>query len=70
MFLGWESNTSVWQKSTKLEGGNLSIGGGKSQVPHPLYETLHCVMMDCALYSDNATLGYSFNGSDREDIEA
>ena len=25
MLLGWESNTSIWQKSAKLEGGNLSI---------------------------------------------
>lgn len=31
---GWESNTSVQQKSTKLEWGNLSLG---VQVPHPLY---------------------------------
>ena len=40
MLLGRESNTSIWQKSAKLEGGNLSLGGGKSLVPHPLYETL------------------------------
>ena len=46
MLLGWEStcNTSIWQKSAKLEGGNLSLGGGKSQVPHPLYEALDAEM--------------------------
>ena len=33
--LGLESNTSIWQKSAKLV-----FRGGKSQVPHPLYEIL------------------------------
>ena len=29
MLLGWESNTSIiWQKSAKVEGGNLSLRVG------------------------------------------
>ena len=43
MLLGWESNTCVWQKSAKLEGGKLELRGRESQIPHPLYETLVCV---------------------------
>ena len=32
----------IWQKSAKLKGGKLvnELKGGKSQVPHPLYETV------------------------------
>ena len=33
MLLGWESNTSIWQKSAKLKGGNLSLGVGNSRFP-------------------------------------
>ena len=42
ILLGWESKTSIWQKSAKLEGGGgLRLGvHGKSQVPHPLCGTL------------------------------
>ena len=37
MLLGWESNTCtcIWQKSVKLEGGNLSLGMG-----NPRFTTL------------------------------
>ena len=35
---------SIWQKSAMLEGGGglggLELRGGKSEVPHPLYERL------------------------------
>ena len=36
MLLGWESDTSIWQKS----GGNLNLGVGNSRSPPSVYETL------------------------------
>ena len=47
MFLGWESDTGVWQKSAKLEG---ELRCGKSQVPDSLYETLRYVHV-CAQHA-------------------
>ena len=48
MLLGWESNTSIWQKSAKLEGGNLSLGVGNPRFPtlcmkHFTFIELHCI---------------------------
>ena len=37
VLLGRERNTTIWQKSAKLEGGDLSLGVGN---PHSPYETL------------------------------
>ena len=37
VLLGWESNTSIWQKSAKLKGEKRELRDGKC---HPLYETL------------------------------
>ena len=33
MLLRLESNTSIWQKSTKTEGENLSLGVGNPRFP-------------------------------------
>ena len=45
MLLGWESNTSMAEvRKAWGGGGELELRGGKSQVPHPLYETLVCYM--------------------------
>ena len=38
MLLGQESNTSIWQKSAKLHGGNFSLRVGNPRFPLPLYE--------------------------------
>ena len=54
MLLGWENNTSVRQKSAKLEEGNLSLG-----VRNPRFPTLsmkhwspvsQCVNVCCCEY--------------------
>ena len=51
MLLGWESSTSVWQKSAKFEQGNFSLGGvgGNPRLP--------------TLYHINRILSGSFEGT-------
>ena len=60
MLLGWESNTSIWQKSAKIEGGNLNLA-----VRLPTLGMKHCTSAGILF------VGFSFmisNGAIEENL--
>ena len=58
MFFEWENDTGTYlAEVSKALGGKLEFRGGKSQVPHPLYETLlthSMVIPTCTITNTNS----------------